>query len=401
MSAATVLIAPAVRAQAVGDFPASRFVEQRERLTPEGGSPLDLRFLIAREAAGQTPRVMEGTHAALSLLTSWFGPLDAPALTVVGMPWAGNLNRDTRRGFASAPVRWLTPVRDRFTERALIHALLRQYWLRDSAAPLSSFEEGLINFLGTRAIYQLLEGGNFAVPRFFGGSVPFPLRALQTPPVADPRPRVMGFEEIEAPNVVDPEVRRTMIALQTLERYVGWPTMLEAIAKMRRESPDRRDAEAFGTALSDVRGTDVRLLIAECLRGDAIFDYAIASLNSTAGASGLIETTVNIARAGSGRFALGRDGDRDQSIPVVTRFVDGTQVRDYVDGERAASTLIYSGKVAATSATVDPDQMLILDVNRDNNAIVRDVPMVPIGFRLALHWMTWLQNAMLSYTAIL
>jgi hypothetical protein len=53
------------------------------------------------------------------------------------------------------------------------------------------------------------------------------------------------------------------------------------------------------------------------------------------------------------------------------------------------------------SATVDPDLMLLLDVNRGNNAIVRDAPLAPLGIRLALNWMTWLQNTVLSYTAIL
>jgi hypothetical protein len=51
-------------------------------------------------------------------------------------------------------------------------------------------------------------------------------------------------------------------------------------------------------------------------------------------------------------------------------------------------------------ATVDPDTMLLLDDDRDNNTIVRDAPVSPLGIRLALHWMAWLQNAMLSYTAL-
>lgn len=402
MSVALALIAPAAQAQSADTFPASRFIEQRERFTPEGGVPVELRFLIAREAAGQASRVVEGTHAALSLLSTWFGTLTSPSLTVAGVPWLGSVTRDVRPGLASAPVRWLTPVRDRYTERALIGAVVRQYWAHDSSTALSSFEEGLVGFLSARAITQLLEGSNFTTPRFLGGSVPFPLRAVQTPPVADPRPRVLGFEELEPPSIVSSEVRRTMKALQTLERYVGWPTMLQAIAQMRRASRDRQDAEAFAAALSDVRGTDLRSLVAECLRADAIFDYSLASLQSAPGSSGLIETTVNIARAGSGRFALGHEGgDRDRSMPVLVRFADGSEVRDYVDGAAPASTLVYSAKVAAVSATIDPDVMLLLDVNRENNAIVREAPMVPIGFRLALHWMAWLQNAMLSYTALL
>jgi len=45
--------------------------------------------------------------------------------------------------------------------------------------------------------------------------------------------------------------------------------------------------------------------------------------------------------------------------------------------------------------------MLLLDVDRANNAIVHDTRTSPLGIRLALNWMAWLQNAMLSYTALL
>ena len=190
-----------------------------------------------------------------------------------------------------------------------------------------------------------------------------------------------------------------MAALQTLERYVGWPTMLEAITMLSRTS-ERRDAEAFATVLSDVRGTDLRPLVAECLRADAIFDYSIESLQSTPAGAELVETTVTINRRGSGRFAIGDEGDRDRSIPLLVRFADGSKVRDYVDGAAPTVSLVYSARAAAVAATIDPDAMLLLDEDRDNNAIVRNAPVSRLGIRLALHWMAWLQNAMLSYTAL-
>ena len=62
---------------------------------------------------------------------------------------------------------------------------------------------------------------------------------------------------------------------------------------------------------------------------------------------------------------------------------------------------VYTARTAAVSATVDPDVMLLLDVNRENNMIVRDARISPLGVRLAFNWMTWLQQTMLSYTAIL
>ena len=390
LAAGVSLTPPAATAQALDGFPDSRFIEVREPLFPH--YPID-RFRIAREAGAQTERVVNTTHAAVALLSDWFGSAPPP-ITVAGVPWRGSLSGTSRLGMVTTPLRWLTPVRDQSTERALIGGLVRWYWTGGFPAD-SSFDEALLLYVGTRAVHQLLEGSNFAATRSFGGIVPFPLRSLLlSPPVADPRPRVWGFEELEPPGGESAEVRRGVTALQTLERYIGWPTMLEAISARAV----RIDAGAFATALSEVRGTDMRSLVAECLRADAVFDYSLDGLQSSPGSSGLIETTVTITRRGSGRFAI---GNGEATIPVLVRFADGTEARDYFDGAAPSASLSYSTKAPAVSARIDPDVMLLLDVNRENNAIVRDAPMSLLGVRLALHWMTWLQNAMLSYTALL
>jgi hypothetical protein len=377
----------------------ARFLEQHERFTPDGGAPLDLHFAIAREAAGQATRVVNITHAALTLMSDWFGPPFRSSLNVAGgfaLP-GRPLRWPPGAGVVSVPLHWLTPTRDQRTERELIDGIAREYWV-SSRAP-SPFEHALIAYVTARASHQLLEGSNFATPTFFGGFVPFPLRSvLLSPPVADPRPRAWGFDD---PSLdLKGELRRDIRALQVIERYVGWPTMLEALSRLR--TAERRDAETLAATLSEVRGTDMRPLIMECLRPDAVFDYSLHSLHSQPGSAGLVETTLTISRNGSGMFAVGtEDGDREAAMPVVVRFADGSEVRDFFDGSAPSATLIYSARTAAVSAAIDPGVMLLLDVDRENNAIVHDAGTAPLGVRLALHWMTWLQNAMLSYTALL
>lgn len=400
LAAGVALAAPAA-AQSVDGPLESGFVEQRERFTPDGGAPVDLRFLIAPESAAQTPRLVNATHAALTTLSAWLGPLPDSPLTIAGQGWRPGAVPGIVPGVVSVHLRWLTPARDQWTERELVDGIVRQYWTGGAPTP-GRFARALVKYTAMRAIHQQLEGSNFATLRFFGGFVPFALRSvLLSPPVADPRPRVWQFDDPDP--ITDVEVLRGVRALQTLERYVGWPTMLEALSKMRAAATPGDDAGAFAAALSEARGTEMRFLVAECFRPDAVFDYALAGLRSEPGASGLIETTVTIDRRGSGRFAIDEDaGDRDATMPVLVRFADGTQARDYFDGTAASATLIFSTKTAAISARVDPDVTLLLDVNRDNNAIsVRDAPISALGVRLALHWMTWLQNAMLSYMALL
>lgn len=385
-----------VGAQSIDGLPASRFIEQRERFTADGSAPVDLTFLIAREASAHTARVVAATRAAMTLLAAWFGPLPHTELTVAGVPWRRDDRAIPRPDVVVAPLRWLTPVRDQSTERALIGGLVRQYWPA-ATTPAGAFEESLILYITARATDHLLEGSNFATLRFFGRIVPFSLRSvLLSPPVADPRPRAFRFDE--APAREDGAVVRGLRALQTIERYVGWPALLDALSRLRTGS-SAHDAAALGQVLSETRGADVRFLVSECFRNEAVFDYAVADLNSRNAAGGLVETTVTIVRQGTGIFGTASGGE--PSLPVRTRFADGSEVRDFVDGAAPGASLVYTSPAAAASATIDPDVMLVLDVNRHNNAIVRDAARAPLGIRLALNWMSWLQNTMLSYTAIL
>ena len=346
--------------------------------------------LAASRAHGQsTSGAAEPIHlAAIELATKWLGP--PPALS---------------HGFAIDFVRpWLRLQRDQSYERRVIASVFRSMWQRpdlpsrpQSPEPLNRFEEALAVYTGTRAIHELLERSNFEVVRFFGGLVPFPLRSvLLSPPLADPRPRVWRFEELP----LDADLLRTVRALQTLERYVGWPAMAQALATMRATNNDPLDANVFASILSTVRGADVTALVRECFRSDAVFDYAIDDMRSSVSGDGWYETSITLARHGTGVFEVGGNGDYERSMPLLVRFADGTELRDWFDGSASSSTIVYTAKSPLVLAALDPEMMLLLDVNRANNTVTTSSPIRPLGIRLALHWMAWLQHTMLAYTAL-
>lgn len=325
--------------------------------------------------------------AAIDLATKWLGPPPA-----------------SPHGFAVDFARpWPRIKRDQSYERRVIASIFRAMWQRSdlsrpqSPVPLNRFEEALAVYTGTRAIHELLEGSNFEVARFFGGLVPFPLRSvLLSPPVADPRPRVWRFEELP----VDADVLRTVRGLQTLERYVGWPSIAQALATMRATHHGALEASVFAATLSTARGADVSALVHECFKSDAVFDYAIANVQSSSSADGFFETSLTLVRLGSGIFEMAGEGDRERSMPVLVRFADGTEMRDWFDGAAPSTTLVYTAKSPVVSAAIDPELMLLLDVNRANNTFTTASPIRPLGIRLALSWMAWLQHTMLSYTAL-
>jgi hypothetical protein len=338
--------------------------------------------LAASRAHGQStsPTAEPIQLAAIELATTWLGR--APALP-------HGVDVDVARPWPRLP-------RDRSYERRVIARVFHRMWER-GAAPLNRFEEALAVYTGTRAIHELLEERNFEVVRFFGGLVPFPLRSvLLSPPVADPRPRVWRFDELPA----DADVLRTVRGLQTLERYVGWPAMAQALATMRAGGHSSLDADVLAATLSAVRGADLGSLVHECFRSDAVFDYAITNVQSPSSGVGLFETSLTITRLGSGIFEVAGEGDRERSMPVLVRFADGTEIRDWFDGAATSTTLVYTATSPVASAAIDPELMLLLDVNRANNSFTTTSPIRPLGVRLALSWMAWLQHTMLSYSAL-
>ena len=324
--------------------------------------------------------------AAIELATKWLGA--PPAL---------------HHGFAVDVARpWPKIQRDQSYERRVIATVFRRMWERrdpprpQAAVALNPFEEALAAYTGTRAIHELLADKHFEVVRFFGGTVPFALRSVQlSPPMTDPRPRVWHFEEVPA----HPDALRTVRGLQTIERYIGWPAMAQTLATLRATGSGQVDVAAFATILSAVRGTDLRGLIDECFRPDAVFDYAIGDLRTSAiGAA--VETAVMVVRHGSGVFEAGTAADPERTLPVLLRFADGSDVRDWVDGSAKSTTLVYTANARVVSAAVDPEMMVLLDSDRANNTVSTEISVRPLGIRLAMHWMSWLQQMMLTYSAL-
>lgn len=342
----------------------------------------------------QQARVTQAVRASVELLTEWLGP---PPFSTVTVRAARTPQTPIMPGVAEVPPRWPVFERDRSLERSVIAAISRQFWWRPTgAAPPTPFENALIVYTGTRAIHHVLEGSNFDVVRFFGGVIAYPLRpVLLSPPVADPRPRVW-LEELSTTG----DEARVVRGLLTLERYVGWPTMAQALAALRTTGGRTIDVENFAAVLSSARGTDLTALVQECFRGDAIFDYALDNVQSVTAANALVESSLTLLRTGTGIFAVSGQGDREQSMPILVRFGDGTELRDWFDGAAPATTLIYTAKTAVVYAAIDPELMLLLDVNRSNNTFAATRSIRPLGVRLALHWMAWLQQAMLTYSAL-
>ena len=306
------------------------------------------------------PRVEQAAQASLALLTEWFGP--APL---------SHTNLD------EVPASWLLFERDRTLERSVVASVTRQYWSSAIGRhDLTPFEDAIVGYTAQRVIDQELGDRNRAVVGFFGGTMRFPLR--------------LAAEAFDTPLIR---------GLRTIERYAGWPAMIEALALLRASPEVRLEPATLATALSAIRGSDVRLLIAECLRPDATFDYAIADVGSALSGD-TIQTSLSIVRSGSGVFEIGTDVDPERSMPLLLRLADGTELREWFDGRAERMTLVYSTSSRLILAAIDPEAMVLRDQNRTNNTFTAAPAIRSLGLRLSLHWVSWLQQMMLTYSAM-
>lgn len=381
-----------------------------ERFTAGGQPPVEIHFYLnPATSAAQSQRVVDTTRAALRLFGEWLGPYPLDRLTVIDAPWRSRLADVGYPGVAMVQTRWIAPANDLGLERGLIGEIARQYWpLSRSNDARGSLNEAVVLYSATRAIHTDLEGRHFATQRFFGGFVPFVTRSIAwSPRAADPKPRLRRFPELESPRPPSGEALRALLAIHTLERYVGWPALQQALLAFReRAVTTGGDPAALIGLLGEQQGRDLSWFLQEAFREDARFDYAVGAFASDAlpGSSGFT-TQVELRRLGDAVFAgTSRPRvaglDKARSLPVTVTFADGTSIDEWWDGRDAELTVRYVSKSRATRAAVDPAAMLLLDADRSNNTRSIDPRPDSVGARLSLHWLVWLQDLMLTCTAL-
>ena len=403
-------------AGAAGDDLASQLAaltqayEVREEVVPRTGQlPLSLRLVLKPETAHRAPELMAVTRAALLRLGGWHGPLPRTDLTVFDLPWNSALLGASRPGAIVTAMSALPAPADRALARSVYAAVARQYWHLPPTASVArqTLGDGIAVYVAVRGIHEELAGGHAATLRVAGGFLSYSIRQLSwSLPPDDPRPPVRDFTEVDG-DAPQAGTQRVALALFTLERYLGWPALQQAleVLQSRWHTSDAGPAE-FAAIISEQRGADMRWFFDAALRFEARFDYAIASFSSEprAAAAGDYETRVSVRRIGDGVFAgtVEPPGplQTGRSLKVLTGFDDGTFMEEWWDGREAAE-FVYTGQSRARLASVDPEAMLLLDDDRANNTRVLSPEFTVTGVRFTASWLVWLQDVMLWSSALL
>jgi len=397
------------------------YVEHRETFRHPTLPPVEMRLLLMPEHAGQEQRYFAATALALRKYGEWFGPYPYGHITIVDPAWqsgAGGMEYPT---LFTGGTRWLAPDGTGDPEAVTVHEAGHQFFYGIVAS--NEFEhawldEGINSWAEARVMFEEYPEQALTL-RFFGGFVPWVIRdALLTREVhGNGMPGYRMFATSDVP--ATPSWRyfpgsgaritysKTALWLHTLERHIGWERMQQGLSRyFERHRFSHPEPDDFFAAINDAAGQDLTWFFDQVYRSSRVFDYAIGQLTTTrSGPRGFVgdgdravfstgerhegpwRTEVVVRRIGDGIFP----------VDVLVTFEDGTTARERWDGRDRWTLLVFERPSPAVSAVVDPDHVLLLDVNLTNNSETRRPRAAEAARHWAGRWWIWLQDLALTY----
>jgi peptidase M1-like protein len=397
------------------------YVERRARFEHPALPGVDMRLLLQPEHAGQADRHFDATRATLKSYGEWYGAYPYGHITIVDPAWnsdAGGMEYPT---LFTAGTRWIAPRGVTVPEGVTVHEAGHQWWY--GVVATNEFEhawmdEGLNTFSTARTIEQVFQP-NYYSKRYFGGFVPwvfrdFPLKRETDGDRLGPYRLAPTGDEQSTPTwrywpassgVIT--YNKTALWLHTLERMLGWDTLQRILSTyysrwaFRHPKPDD-----FFAVVNEVSGRDLTWFFDQVYRSSNVFDYGVDAFSSE-----LATVTGRIDDAKAGvvprmEFSIAkyrtivvvrRFGEALFPVDVRVAFENGEEVRWHWDGRDRWKLFEIEKPARASFVQVDPDHVLLLDVNYTNNSATLTPKSDAAARKWSLTWLVWLQDHLLTY----
>jgi hypothetical protein len=373
---------------------------------------VEMRLLLRADHAGQEGRHFDAAAATLKYYGEWFGPYQYDHVTIVDPAFqsaSGGMEYPT---LFTAGTRWIAPRRAINVEEVTIHEAGHQWWygiVGSNEFEHAWMDEGINQFSEARTDEAAFGDRNYLARRYFGGFIPWVFSDIKVRREWDEglaNYRAQAESDAEA----TPSFRywpstggnityfKTALWLHTLERSLGWPALQRAMStyfdrwKFRHPQPSD-----FFQAIGEAAGRDMTPFFDAVYRGSNTFDYGVQQLTSA-------PVSPKPEGEGGGRFrttvVARRFGEAVFPVDVVTTFSDGSKKTERWDGVERRAMYVYDTKVRARSVEVDPNRILLLDVNFTNNSRTLQPRAAEASLKWSLKWMTWLQDVLITYASL-
>ena len=398
-----------------------RFLERSARFEHPTLPAVELRLLLQPEHAAQANRHFDAARAALRHFGEWFGPYPYGHLTIVDPAWQSGAEGMEYPTLITAGTRWLAPDAVLEPEDVVVHEAGHQFFY--GVVATNEFEhawldEGLTTFATSRVLDEAFRPAHFGA-RFFRGFVPWVVDDFRLTREID-GDRLAGYRlaaESDVPATASwryfpatggaISYNKTALWLHTLERHIGW-------SRLRRGLSLYYQRHAFGhpapddlfAALNEGAGEDLSWFFDQVYRSSNVFDYGVERLTTDEDVlqglpSGPARPQGGVDETPPHRTELvvRRYGEAVFPVEIRVTFADGTERRSRWDGRDRWKLLVWESDTPAVSAEVDPDRVLLLDVNRTNNSAAVEPSVRAAAWQWTARWLVWLQDLMLTYAA--
>src|SRR5215218_3309828 len=399
------------------------YIERRERFTHPGLPAVDMRLLLQREHEGQVARHFAATRAALQYYGQWYGAYPYGHITIIDPAWqsgAGGMEYPT---LFTAGTHWLAPEGSGSPEGVTVHEAGHQFWyglVGNNEFEHAWMDEGLNTFSTARVLSR--RQPEFTTLEFFNGFVPWvvrdvPLGRIDHDGVSDYRSAAKSDAEATPSWRYYPSTggaitySKTATWLHTLEGLIGWPQLQRGMSLFfTRHVFTHPTPEDFFKALNEGAGQDLTWYFDEVYRGSNVVDYGVQRFSSEAAASsGWIDRDrkrvyVDGRKDAPARYVtelvVRRYGEAIMPVDILVSFADGQQSREHWDGRDRWKQYRWERPVRAATAQVDPNRVLLLDVNCTNNTWTLEPQAERAARKWTAAWFVWLQDALLTWAAL-
>ncbi len=380
------------------------YIERTARFEYGRLPPVEMRLLLQPEHAGQAERHFDATRTTLRYYGEWFGAYPYGHITIVDPAFqseAGGMEYPT---LFTAGTRWLAPAGVTTPEGVTVHEAGHQFWygiVGNNEFEDAWMDEGFNTFSTARAIAQAYNP-NFLALRYFGGFIPWVFKDVRLSRETDGN-RLAGYRrDAKSDAQSTPTYRyapqtggsisynKTALWLNTMERWLGWPVLQRIMSTHFNAWAFKHPKPAdFFAIVNRVTGQDLGWYFDQVHRSSNVFDYGVQDLTSTRDGD-QYRTNVIVRRYGEATFP----------VDVLVTFTNGERVTERWDGQDRWKLYTYDRLTPAVSAQVDPNRVLLLDVNYTNNSKTLEPKGAVAATKWSLAWMVWLQDCLLAWAAL-
>ena len=366
--------------------------------------PVEMRLLLQPEHAAQAARHFDATRVTLKYYGEWYGAYPYGHITIVDPAFqsgAGGMEYPT---LFTAGTRWLAPAGVTTPEGVTVHEAGHQFWygiVGNNEFEDAWMDEGFNTFSTARAVGRAYDP-NFLALRYFGGFVPWVFTDIALSRATDGN-RLAGYRhDAKSDAQSTPTYRyfpstggsitynKTALWLNTMERMLGWPALQRILSahfatwRFKHPSPDD-----FFALASKTSGQDLGWYFDQVYRSSNVFDYGVQQLTSERDGE-RHHASVVVRRFGEAIFP----------VDILVTFANGERVTERWDGRDRWKLFTYEREAPVLSAQVDPDRVLLLDVNYTNNSRTLEPKGGTAAEKWSMTWMMWLQDCLLSWAAL-